>query len=503
MSEHYYDGQIRRYLVQIMRLFSSFSYKTGKGQLVQVPVMYGDMTRQVANILRDNSENKIPSAPRISVYITGLEIDRDRTSDPSFVSKKHIRERAYDDDGKEYLNYQGKNYTIERLMPTPYKLTLNIDIWSTGVDQKLQILEQILMLFNPSLEIQTNNNYLDWTSLSVVNLENVNFSNRSLPTGTETEIDIAQLQFSTPIYISPPAKVKRLGVITSIITSVLSSSNYVDFEKQLEGTELFPISNMSSIYTANNEPDTVDQGAFANQGTGEIDLTAHLTRQKLDIDAGPYHQRLLVNQGNAQLLSNGVISQQSWLALFQEIPGKFVPGITAIYLRKPGLPGTIVGTVEINPTDDTKLVIEFDKDSLPANDLIPSASRSSNQLTSIDYIIDPLRFDPRTVNFVGARLLVLSDIGNVDNLDGADAWKNTNGSDFVARANDIVEWSGTAWTIVFDAAQGLLTVSNEIVDTLHTTNLNTGTQYYWSQQGWLLSVDGEYSKDDWNIILTN
>ena len=27
------------------------------------------------------------------------------------------------------------------------------------------------MLFNPSLEIQTTDNYIDWTSLSVVNLE--------------------------------------------------------------------------------------------------------------------------------------------------------------------------------------------------------------------------------------------------------------------------------------------------------------------------------------------
>src|SRR6056300_1661472 len=127
--QHFYDGQIRRYVTQYTRMMSNFSYKDAKGNLTQVPVLYGDLTRQVAHILRDNSENKIPSAPRMAVYITGLELDRARVSDKTYSNKVNIRERAYDADGKEYLNLQGKNYTFERLMPTPYKLTMNVDLW--------------------------------------------------------------------------------------------------------------------------------------------------------------------------------------------------------------------------------------------------------------------------------------------------------------------------------------------------------------------------------------
>ena len=220
--QHFYDGQIRRYITQLIRLMSNFSYKDGDGNLKQIPVMYGDITRQVGHILRDNSENKIPSAPRIAVYMTGLELDRDRLADASYVGKVHLRERSYDADNNEYLNTQGKNVTVERMMPTPYNLTVNADIWSTNTDQKLQIMEQILMLFNPSLEIQTTDNYVDWTSLSVVELEQVTFSGRSIPVGTESEIDIATLGFKTPIYISPPAKVKKLGVITNIVMSIFN-----------------------------------------------------------------------------------------------------------------------------------------------------------------------------------------------------------------------------------------------------------------------------------------
>lgn len=508
MAEHFYDGQIRKYLVQIMRLFSSFSYKTGKGELVEVPIMYGDMTRQVSNILRDNSENKIPSAPRMAVYITGLELDRDRTSDASFVSKKHVRERAYDADGKEYLNFQGKNYTVERLMPTPYRLTVNVDLWTTSVDQKLQIMEQILMLFNPSLEIQTTDNYLDWTSLSIVNLESVNFSNRSIPTGTETEIDVAQLNFSTPIYISPPAKVKRLGVVTNIVTSIFEGDGYVDFESQLEGTNLFSVGGTTASYkdrsnTADPDADrVVDKGAFPNEGNGELDIVTQVTRTHNPVVKNPFQRRLLLRQGKAKLLDNGLVSDENWNIFLNELPGEYQLGLSIIYLRKPDIEGFVAGRITVNPLDETELIIDFDRDTLPSNDVVDGPARDPNQHSSVDYIIDPLRYDPKSdTSTAGVRLLLLGSIGDVDNADGADAWKNTNNTDFVAGANDIIEYDGANWHVVFDASANLITTTNETVETLYITNLNTGVQYYWDGEEWLLSVDGEYAKNDWAIDL--
>jgi hypothetical protein len=504
MSQFFYDGQIRKYLVQVMRLFSNFSYKPAKGDPVQVPIMYGDMTRQVASILRENSENKVPSAPRIAIYMTGLEMDRDRTSDSSFVSKRHVRERAYDQEGKEYLNFQGKNYTIERLMPTPYKLTINVDIWTTNTTQKLQLIEQILMLFNPSLEIQTTDNYLDWTSLTVVNLENVNLSNRTIPTGTESEIDIAQLTFSTPIYISPPAKVKRLGVVTNIITSIFDGDGYVDFEKRLDGTNLFSIGGTTGPYVDETVPGSatvVDQGAFPNQGTGELDITKQVTRTHIPVVNNPLQYRILIMNGKARILENGLVSGRSWTAYVNELPGEYQPGLSLIYLRKPDIEGFIGGRITINPLDESELIINFDRDTLPSNDVLPGPARDTNQYTSVDYIIDPLRFDPNQDKRVGARLLLLGSIGSANNADGADAWKNADNSDFVAEANDIVEWDGSKWHIVFSAANNLITETEETVETLYITNSATGIQYYWNGEMWLLSVEGEYAKGDWSIEL--
>ena len=76
--QFFYDGQIRRYLLQTIRLLSNFVVKYGDGRLVRVPVMYGDSDRQVAHIQKQNSENKINSTPRIAVYITDLDLDKDR-----------------------------------------------------------------------------------------------------------------------------------------------------------------------------------------------------------------------------------------------------------------------------------------------------------------------------------------------------------------------------------------------------------------------------------------
>ena len=217
---HFYDGQIRRYLLQTIRVLSNFTVKYGDGRLVRIPVVYGDADRQAASIMRQNSENKINSTPRISVYINGLSMDTSRLADSTYIGKTHVRERAINEATGEYTTGQGANYTVERLMPTPFKLTMKCDLWSANTDQKLQILEQILVLFNPTLELQTTDNYIDWTSLTTLEIKDLIWSSRNVPVGADTPIDIATITFETPIWLNPPVKIKQMGIITQIITSM-------------------------------------------------------------------------------------------------------------------------------------------------------------------------------------------------------------------------------------------------------------------------------------------
>lgn len=469
--QHFYDGQIRRYITQLIRLMSNFSYKDGDGNIKQIPVMYGDITRQVGHILRDNSENKIPSAPRIAVYMTGLEMDRDRLADASYVGKVHLRERSYDADSGEYLNTQGKNVTVERMMPTPYTLQVNADIWSTNTDQKLQIMEQILMLFNPSLEIQTTDNYVDWTSLSVVELETVTWSGRSIPIGTESEIDVGTLSFKTPIYISPPAKVKKLGVITNIVMSIFNEE-----QGTIDLGESFP--ELKAYNDAHEErpSQTPKDGPVQRKDTAGIAMTAYN-----DYD-------LLVMGNEAQLIYKGVVGNSSWTGFLQALPGTFRPGLSQLQLTRQDLLQSINGSVAVNPNDDSRLAITWDSDTIPSDTVITGSTGDRNK---IDYIIDPKQFNPTNIKTTGVRLLLLGDIGVAGSVNGPVAWKNTNNSDFVAGENDIIEWDGSKWVILFDA-------STE-TSVKYTTNLNTGIQYKWTGTEWILSFEGEYRNGAWRI----
>jgi hypothetical protein len=450
--EWFYDGQIRRYITQTIRMLSNFKYKSIDGIEKVVPVVYGDTTKQVASIIADNSENKLPSAPRIAVYMTALELDRARLSDSSYTNTVHIRERNINEYG-EYTTSQGVNYTVERLMPTPFKLSLRADIWTTNTDQKLQILEQILVLFNPSFEIQTTDNFVDWTSLSVVELTNINLTNRSIPMGAEFEIDIATLDFETPIYISPPTKVKRMGIIHTIISNIFTEA-----------------------------PNTINPFFY----TGRPDSIQFIT---------PNNYGLLVINNEARLLNSGEsISDDeipekyglnvNWYKLLDQY-GQFRAGISRIFLKKEDTT-EIVGTISINPIDEHIATVNWDPDTYPTNTILFGRG-------TIDAIINPLTYTPPLNKPIGLRYLLLESIGNVKNSDGADAWKNIDNTDFVANANDIIEWNGSKWNIIFDSVAD--------AEITYVTNLRTGIQYKWDGESWTKSFEGEYSAGTWRLVL--
>ena len=229
MAQFFYDNQIRRFLVQFAKIFSNWYVTKGKDPngndiLVRVPIMYGDASRQASTIIANNSASNLPSAPMFTYYISGLEYEQSRTQDPFFVDKMQIRQRAINQDTGEFETTQGQAFTLERMMPVPYRLTLKMEVWTSNFEQKLQIFEQICTLFNPDLEIQSTDNYLDWTSLSYVLLSAVSWTSREIPVGADDPIDVGTMTFELPIWLTAPAKLKKLGVIKKIIDSVYDGS---------------------------------------------------------------------------------------------------------------------------------------------------------------------------------------------------------------------------------------------------------------------------------------
>lgn len=404
--DFFYDGQIRRYVTQFMRVFIGFKYQAGDKEERLVPVMYGDLTRQVAGIIKDNSENKMPTVPRIACYITGLELDTGRLADSTFVSKVNVRERTYEDVAGQrmYGTEQGAGYTVERLMPTPFKLRVKADIWTSNTDQKLQLLEQILILFNPSLEVQTTDNYIDWTSLSVIYLTSTNFSSRSIPQGTESDIDIASLEFEMPIYISPPTKVKKLGVVRAVVNNMFTNTG-----------DAININNL--IYNEGDIKETIEYKRYGivmlkadNGVAGDYNISIVDVGQAV-IDAG------------LDLPPEKIGKKLDWQLVLDQYGG-YKEGVSRITFKQPN-GGELVGTIAVNPVDPTLLVVSMDMDTVPGNTLITEGRYPNNTVYSsvrsaskgtIDAIINPYNFNPLNTygtkaNYpVGLRYLMLDDL---------------------------------------------------------------------------------------------
>jgi hypothetical protein len=495
--QFFYDAAIRRYITQTIRVFSNFVVRYSDGSLHRVPVLYGDADRQVANILRQNSENTLNSTPRISVYVKNLKLDRDRLSDATFVGKMHFRTREIDPETNTYTTTQGRNYTVERLMPTPFKLDLNVDIWAANTDQKLQILEQILVLFNPSLELQTTDNYIDWTSLTVLNLDDVNWSSKQVPVGNNLTIDIATLTVDTPIWISPPVKVKQLGIIKSIVANLYQNSDTspYGFIDDLGIDTTGPTITLSQIITS-------DYITISDYNIGVYGNTVVLLGESTS--TVPMEPMLEV--------PSFVGTDSSWVEVFAQYPDKYVDGLAKIILRQPD--GSFVtGMVSIDQYDASVLNVEWDQDTIVSNTGIDSQGHLDTDINynsaggyrpnspgTFDAIVNPLTYNPRRPNdeatdqliTAGTRFLIIEDIGNIINQDGPDAWKSTSGIDFIAKANDIIEYDGNKWNVIFDAGQESDTM-------IWQTNIYNSIQYVWNGLEWAKSINGEYRSGSWRI----
>jgi len=456
---YFYDEQLKRYLLQIVRVFSHFQvreYSDGVAQYNRVPVQYGDSSRMVANILRNNSENVINSAPFIAVSIESLKIARGRMQDPTNVDTQQVAERAWDPDTNSYSSEQGSLYTTKRYMPIPYDLNFKVDIWTTNTDTKLQLIEQIMILFNPGIQLQSDSNPLNWVNVFEMEMTDINWSSRNIPQGVDEALDISTLSFSTGIWISPPAKVKRQTIIQRIITDLHNTSSVADLNFSNELFDFF----------------------------GSIEDTA-------EIVVTPNNYRIRVDGTIITLLDNNGMAQ-SWSKLIEMQGNLSATSILKLNItndtddESTAVVGYVAATV-----DDTELLFTLDVDTLPAD-----------TITNVARIIDARSSSPGVSGLpaasVGQRYLLVSDISAA----GYPLWNIT------AKENDIIEYNGSNWFVSFDYGAHSIAVLAAIADDdlpdlpdEYVTNTTTSIQYKWTADGWISSYEGTYREGYWRLIL--
>lgn len=440
--DYFCDHQIRRFLLQVVRAFSGFQYQTGRRgdiapQLKIVPCTMAKRNRQVAAIQKNLSENTVNTVPMITVDMTGIKFDADRNQNPGHIGTVQVRERKLDPLTGQYTGEQGNSVTVERLMPRPFTLSLQIDLWTSNMEQKHQLMEQILMVVFPTFDIQNSDNPIDWSALTVAHPQDVTWSSVTIPVGTDDAIDIATITLDIPMWLSPPAKVKRQKIIEQIVTNI-------------------------------NEGDYGPEGLLESGERMAQEITT------------PSDHWIRISNGTIKLLGGKASTVDpdgelyDWSKLFIKYGRVLSPAETTLRLRYDiDEPYEIIGTLQEG--DDISLLDwQIDIDTLP-----------SNTLANVDAVIDPQTTVPGTqlpAAATGQRYLLANDLPT-----NTYGWMGTG-----ARAGGIIEYIDNEWTAVFT---GMPLQERHFV-----LNETSGRQLRWTGSEWVMSIDGDYGPGHWKLI---
>lgn len=213
INQYFYEGQLRSYLLQFCNIFTGLQVQTGKGEcdepeFITVPITVGSKDRVVAAIQAGNTQNKPFSLPIMAASISNLSLSPNRKGIGTVDRRVYLpRGGVYPQDLK----------TAVRVMPIPYIMTVELSMYASNTQQMHQMLEQTLMLFDPTLQIQTSDSAFDWTKITTVQLTGIS-NEENYPPGGDRRIIQWSLSFDIPIYISAPVDIRDEMVRKILIT---------------------------------------------------------------------------------------------------------------------------------------------------------------------------------------------------------------------------------------------------------------------------------------------
>jgi hypothetical protein len=209
-----YQGQIKNYISQFLRIFAGLQVEygvdrdaSGTNDRRTVNVHFGDMDRIVANVLYKDRVFQTQKVPLISGQLLQLELDPERAK-----AKNHKESIT------RYTDTIGTKVTETRVMGIPYKLNMDVSIYTSNSEQMLQLLEQILLMFNPILNFQTNENIVDWTYITKAELVAIS-NEQNVPAATDERLIVQTLSFLVDIWLNYPYK-QESSIIEQIIVNM-------------------------------------------------------------------------------------------------------------------------------------------------------------------------------------------------------------------------------------------------------------------------------------------
>ena len=149
LENHFYNKTIKLYTAVFGTVFNDMSIIRSDGKEVKVPIAYAGQQKQNVRIdeesERPNVRHKM-NLPRMAFRLVGWEKDESR-----ITNKRHVLQDQQPD--RTSVNSVQSQYNR-----VPYNFDYELIVKTKHVDDMLQIVEQILVYFNPGIEIVVNDN---------------------------------------------------------------------------------------------------------------------------------------------------------------------------------------------------------------------------------------------------------------------------------------------------------------------------------------------------------
>ena len=196
LGAYTYNKVIRKCVISFGTLFNNIEVRKETGgttyQKMKVPLAYGPKQKFLARLEGQPELNKkvAITLPRISFELTGLSYDSSRKLSPITTD--------YKKDGKSVR----KIFT-----PVPYNLDFSLSILSNTNDEALEIIEQIMPLFQPSYQVTIKiiDDINEYRDVPIV-LNSINYSDEYEGNFDQRKLTTIDATFTMKAYIFGPTQ---------------------------------------------------------------------------------------------------------------------------------------------------------------------------------------------------------------------------------------------------------------------------------------------------------
>ena len=251
LGTYTYNKIIRKCVIGFGTLFNNIevSKENKDGSVysrMKVPLAYGPRQKFLARLEQqaDLNQKVAITVPRLSFEMTGISYDSSRKLAPTTLT----------------LKADTNNAVKKQFTPVPYNIDFELNVISKTNDESLEIMEQILPVFQPAFQmtIKLVDDMNDFRDVPII-LNSVSYSDDYEGTFDDRKITLITMQFTVKAYIfgpvgtAAPIKKAKADIYTTMPSS--TSTRQVAYQvtpKALTDKDKDGTTELSSAITARN-----------------------------------------------------------------------------------------------------------------------------------------------------------------------------------------------------------------------------------------------------------